>query len=106
MAFRHELYLVLHTFKDNTMNVDEMTLSMPELKQVVGNKIAEYNTMLGDEIRIIGLRRKIENRLETLSEIQALLVEHEDIKTYETTCAGCGADLQEEGLTEYCCNCM
>lgn len=63
------------------MNIEKTLLNIPELKQVVGNKIAEYNTMLENEIRLIGLRGKIENRLETLSKIQTLLVEHEDVKT-------------------------
>tara|TARA_R110000803_G_scaffold199854_1_gene264008 strand:- start:146 stop:412 length:267 start_codon:yes stop_codon:yes gene_type:complete len=88
------------------MNLEKTLLNIPQLKQVVDNKILDCQTTLAKEIRIIGLRAKIENRLETLNKIQTLLVEHEDVKTYETTCAGCGTDLNKDSLTEYCCNCM
>jgi len=88
------------------MNLDKTILNIPQLKQVVKNQIEDYNDFLKGEVRVIGLRDKVNNRLETLNKIQTLLVEHEDIKTYETTCAGCGTDLKKDSLTEYCCNCM
>lgn len=88
------------------MNLDELKLNIPQLKQVVKNQIQYYNDFLSGEIRVVGLRDKVNNRLETLNKIQTLLIEHEDIKTYETTCAGCGADLNKDSLTEYCRNCM
>lgn len=88
------------------MTISEKILSITQLKQVVKNSIDDYNDMISKGVRVIGLEDKLKNRLETLSKIQTLLVEHEDVKTYETTCAGCGEDLPKEGLTEYCCNCM
>lgn len=88
------------------MNLEKTILNITQLKQVVKNQIEYYNDLLNGEIRVIGLRDKVNNRLETLNKVQTLLVEHEDIKTYETTCAGCGTELPKEWLTEYCCNCM
>lgn len=88
------------------MDIYKTKLNITQLKQVVANSIEDNKDFLTTEIRTLGLRDKVNNRLETLNKIQTLLIEHEDVKTYETTCAGCGTYLNKESLTEYCCNCM
>lgn len=88
------------------MDLDKTILNIPQLKQLVKNTIADCRDMLNGEIRTVGLREKIENRLETLEPILTKLVGHQDIKKYYTDCSGCGADLEPDALTCYCDDCI
>lgn len=81
-------------------------MNIPDIKKVVDNKIIEYENILKNEIKFIKFKEKIENRLETLTNIQTLLSEHKDVKKKETSCANCGEDLERNGLVGYCSDCM
>lgn len=88
------------------MDLTKRVLNITQLKTVVKNSILDLDDFLSGEIRTVGLRDKSINRLETLNKIQTILAEHEDVKQYETTCAGCGCELRKDHITQYCINCL
>jgi hypothetical protein len=61
------------------MEINNLTLNIPQLKQVVNNSINDLESMSKTEIRTIGLKDKIQNRLETLNKIKLALEEHKDV---------------------------
>lgn len=60
------------------MEIDKLILNIPQFKQVVKNTKRDYEKMLESDIRVIGLRQKIEYRLQTISKIENILNEHKD----------------------------
>ena len=53
-------------------------LNLVQLKDSIENKLADYKEMLDGEIRIIGLREKVEKRVETLTALLIILNEHQE----------------------------
>lgn len=45
-------------------------INIPQIKSIVENTIADFDNMLAGDIRIIGLREKIEKRKETFIKVQ------------------------------------
>ena len=51
-------------------------MNIPQFKQVVKNTKDEYKKMIDGEIRVMGLREKIESRLQTMTKIVEILNDH------------------------------
>lgn len=81
-------------------------MNIPQLLEVVNASKSKYEAMIQGEIRVVGLRQKILNRIETLNKVQTLLIEHQDVKKYETTCGECGEELEKDSMYGYCDNCI
>ncbi len=58
--------------------MEHKILNIPQLLQAIRDTKAHYVHLLTGEIRLVGLRDRIEARLDTLNKIEKLFLEHKE----------------------------
>lgn len=92
-----------------TEELKKRVYNIPQLTEGCTNYMDSINDMLLGDIRVVGLRKKLECRIITLNKVLSLLKNHSDtIKEQEELkkCRTCGVELSKENEFSECESCF